>query len=234
MSSERKVAGRCAVKVAINEWELGVEDNPACEYFDRISRYVTKSLNRHTVYRHQKRMWCGDFVASCYDGMLAPALQNKLFQSTYRLWVLANYSIDWNKSTGAGVWKTNDVILPEAKGPVDMRSWHFHAGKLRYFQQPSRHKGRIEWAVEPGDIATVGVARSGSGRERPWGKHIVLCEGIEDGKLLTIEGNGHGTPPAGHGRRWEGVVRNKRDLSDVQMIIRLSDLDFNDEFRMAG
>lgn len=61
--------------------------------------------------------------------------------------------------------------------------------------------------IRPGDCLVVG-------RKRPQGDHITLAIGFpKDGTIEVIEGNGHGQGP--DGKRFEGVVRNVRPLSDV-------------------
>ncbi len=227
----RKAAGQAAVWAAELYWAEGVRDHPQGPGFEEISEIVSTSVGKRMQYRHQKRMWCGDFVAACYadrdDLALAPCFRQHLLQSTYRLWVLAHYTLDWSKKHKRGVWPSNLVRAPGWSQPEDIRGWHEREQALRLVQSPRLRGGRLTWLPEPGDIATVGVSKSVSGRTRPWGRHIVLVRGVGEDGLHTVEGNGWGTPPPHvKERRWEGVVQNVRPMSDVQMILRLSRLDF--------
>lgn len=72
--------------------------------------------------------------------------------------------------------------------------------------------------VLPGDVVTVGSSKA-------WGTHIVLVESVlADGTYTTIEGNSRGTLP--DGRRGRGVVKRKREVSEIQQVYRLDSTHF--------
>lgn len=68
--------------------------------------------------------------------------------------------------------------------------------------------------VRAGDIITVGSGK-------PYGTHIALClYDMRDGKVSTVEGNATGArADKSHGK---GVVRRKRDVSEIQCVYRLT------------
>lgn len=73
-----------------------------------------------------------------------------------------------------------------------------------------------------GDIVVVT-----RGKKR-WGDHITICaEPPRDAKTYrTIEGNARGLGPTG--KRYEGVVKNRRRLEDVAFVYRLKAGDFGE------
>lgn len=66
--------------------------------------------------------------------------------------------------------------------------------------------------IQRGDIVTVGEGRNG--------EHITLArEGVVDGEIRTISGNGRGL--LGDGTQGEGVVKNIRDANEIARAYRL-------------
>jgi len=76
--------------------------------------------------------------------------------------------------------------------------------------------------MRKGDIVVVT-----RGKKR-WGDHITIClEPPRDGETYrTIEGNARGMGKGG--KRYEGVVKNRRRLEDVAFVYRLKAEDFDE------
>lgn len=222
-----------AAQRCLDEHKVGVVDRK--EFYPTISRYLQASGDMRPYpdvnSRGQQRQWCGDLVAWGYaDDHLGihPTIRRCLFPSTYRLYVMGKYLPDWNAKTKAGVWRYKKVRLSSGR-EVGIREWHKESGALRLFATPAKNAqfvGDLPWKPRAGDIGTVRRTFNRDGKPTPWGGHVVMITGVGVELLTTVEGNAGGSGPDGQKIR-DGVVTNRRPVSDFETLLRPSLCDFD-------
>ena len=196
--------GERAVQRLMDEWIIGVAEQPGEHGFDRIDRYIRGAEGlgwgsvevgpgarpRIAYHANGAYQWCGAAAAYAWAETIPLKVRRSCFSSTVRLWEWAHGTRE--PGTFGGQWQLVEPGLP------------------------------LKWEPEPGDVCIVERGDGG----RVWGDHVTVCRerGSVDGVIRTVEGNATGTIPSGvvpDGRggwkTWaEGVVLRERHLPGRQ------------------
>lgn len=215
-----KNARAAAASTALRRWQQQWQDWPTLsnpERLRRVLRFVNEGLGDHrTTLGDYQDLWCGAFAAWLFADTLHPRIRLTSFASTLRLQALGRYE--------SSFMPERTVVLKDGERQV-LREYHKNHGGERLYQEPA--KGQLAWRPQAGDLALVGLSRSGN----PAHVTVVKSYDAQTGIVQTISGNGGGVGP--QGQQAYGVVLTAYPINKIQALVRLAPADFDQSLKFA-